>query len=43
MAKVVGIKFRGAGKSYYFDPGDVNYVKGEKVIVETVRGVEPGS
>ena len=42
MAKVVGIKFRGAGKSYYFDPGDVNYFKGEKVIVETVRGVEMG-
>ena len=42
MAKVVGIKFRGAGKSYYFDPGDVDYAKGEKVIVETVRGVELG-
>ena len=40
--KVVGIRFRGAGKSYYFDPEDVEYTKGEKVIVETARGVEIG-
>lgn len=40
--KVVGIRFRGTGKSYYFDPEDVEYKKGEKVIVETSRGVEIG-
>lgn len=40
--KVVGIRFRGAGKSYYFDPGTEDYKKGEKVIVETARGMEMG-
>ena len=34
MAKVVGIKFRGVGKSYYFDPMEESYAKGEQVIVE---------
>ena len=43
MAKVVGIKFRGVGKSYYFDPMEETYVKGEQVIVETARGVEIGT
>jgi len=42
MARVVGIKFRGAGKSYYFDPAEEYYAKGERVIVETARGVELG-
>ena len=40
--RVVGIRFRGAGKSYYFDPGNEDYKKGEKVIVETARGMEMG-
>ncbi len=40
--KVVGIRFRGAGKSYYFDPRTEDYKKGEKVIVETARGMEMG-
>ncbi len=40
--RVVGIRFRGAGKSYYFDPGEENYSKGERVIVETARGIEIG-
>ncbi len=43
MAKVVGIKFRGVGKSYYFDPMEESYAKGEQVIVETARGVEIGT
>ena len=40
--RVVGIRFRGAGKSYFFDPGTEEYKKGEKVIVETARGMEMG-
>ena len=40
--RVVGVRFRGAGKSYYFDPGETEYQKGERVIVETARGVEMG-
>ena len=40
--RVVGIRFRGAGKSYYFDPGEESYSKGERVIVETARGIEIG-
>ena len=43
MAKVVGIRFRGVGKSYYFDPGEDTFSKGELVIVETARGVEMGT
>ncbi len=42
MVKVAGIRFRKAGKIYYFDPGDVALSSGEHVIVETVRGVEYG-
>ena len=42
MATVMGIRFRGAGKSYYFDPGCEQYKKGERVIVETARGLEIG-
>ena len=43
MAKVVGVKFRNAGKVYYFDPGDLTelYI-GRGVIVETARGLEFG-
>lgn len=42
MAEVVGIRFKDNGKVYYFDPGSKSYSKGEKVIVETVRGTECG-
>jgi len=42
MTRIVGVKFRGAGKSYYFDPGEETYKKGDKVIVETARGMELG-
>ena len=42
MTKVIGIRFRKAGKVYYFSPG-VNEIKtGDHVIVETARGVEYG-
>lgn len=43
MVKVAGVKFRGAGKMYYFDPGDLNPEVGADVIVETARGVEFGN
>lgn len=42
MAEVVGIRFKETGKVYYFDPDGKKYAKGEKVIVETVRGIECG-
>lgn len=40
--KVVGVKFREAGKTYFFDPNDITFEKGEKVIVETAMGKEFG-
>ena len=40
--EVVGIKFRNGSKIYYFSPSDIQFVKGEHAIVETVRGVEYG-
>jgi cell fate regulator YaaT (PSP1 superfamily) len=39
---VVGVRFKKAGKIYYFDPGEISIEKDEFVIVETVRGVEFG-
>ena len=42
MAKVVGIKFKDAGKMYYFSPGNIKVNAGENVIVETARGIEFG-
>jgi len=42
MVKVVGVRFKKAGKVYYFDPREFNIGKGDCVIVETARGVEFG-
>ena len=42
MIKVIGVRFRTAGKIYYFDPVDLDIRQGDYVIVETVRGVEYG-
>lgn len=42
MAEVIGVRFREVGKTYYFDPDTVTFSKGDKVIVETSRGVECG-
>ncbi len=42
MTNVIGVRFRYAGKVYYFDPVDIQLNQGEKVIVETARGVECG-
>lgn len=42
MTRVVGVRFKTAGKVYYFDPGDLEMTVGTKVVVETARGVEIG-
>lgn len=42
MHTVVGIRFKRAGKIYYFDPGDLEIKKGDNAIVETARGLEFG-
>ena len=42
MAQVIGVRFKDVGKIYYFDPLDLEIVKGSRVIVETARGVECG-
>ncbi|GFI10042.1 MAG: stage 0 sporulation family protein [Lachnospiraceae bacterium] len=42
MEKVIGVRFRNAGKVYYFSPGKLNIPKGKHVIVETARGIEYG-
>lgn len=42
MTKIVGVRFRTAGKIYYFDPKDMEIKRGDHVIVETARGIEYG-
>lgn len=42
MTTVVGVRFKSAGKIYYFDPGAIDIEAGHSVIVETARGVEFG-
>ena len=43
MIKVIGVRFRTAGKVYFFDPVDYDIKRGDHVIVETARGVEFGT
>lgn len=43
MVKVTGVRFRSAGKIYYFDPQNFDIKKGDHVIVETSRGMEYGT
>ena len=43
MTRVIGVRFRTAGKIYYFDPSRFEIKKGDHVIVETARGVEYGT
>ena len=43
MVKVVGVRFKETGKSYFFDPGKVEPKLGQAVIVETARGLEYGT
>ncbi|ADQ03959.1 PSP1 domain protein [Caldicellulosiruptor owensensis OL] len=42
MAEVVGVRFKKAGKIYWFDPNNIDLKAGDDVIVETVRGIEMG-
>ncbi len=42
MIKVIGVRFRKAGKIYYFNPGNMEIDSNQHVIVETVRGIEYG-
>ena len=44
MTKVIGVRFRQAGKIYFFAPGRYDKIDaGQHVIVETARGIEYGS
>ena len=42
MKKVISVRFKENGKSYYFDPADADIRTGDYVIVETARGIECG-
>ncbi len=43
MVKVCGVRFKSAGRVYYFDPQELELKAGDNVIVETARGIEFGS
>ena len=43
MKKIIGVRFRTAGKIYYFDPAGFEIKRNDHVIVETARGVEYGT
>ena len=42
MTDIVGVKFQKGGKTYFFNPGDLNPEEGSSVVVETARGIELG-
>ena len=42
MIEIIGVRFKSVGKVYYFSPGEYKLAAGDKVIVETARGVECG-
>ncbi len=42
MTTIIGVRFRSAGKVYYFEPAGLEIKQGDHVIVETARGVEYG-
>ena len=42
MVTVIGVRFKTAGKVYYFDPSSYELNVGDNVIVETARGTEFG-
>lgn len=42
MPEIIGVRFKDVGKIYYFDPAGQQIHKGERVIVETARGIECG-
>ncbi|MGN0325179.1 MAG: stage 0 sporulation family protein [Lachnospiraceae bacterium] len=43
MVKIVGVRFRAAGKIYFFSPGNLEITRNCHVIVETARGIEYGT
>ena len=43
MAEVIGVRFKEVGKIYYFDTTGLTFKQGDKVIVETARGIECGT
>lgn len=43
MTEIVGVRFKKVGKIYYFSPQGLNIKYGERVIVETIRGIEIGT
>ena len=43
MIKVIGVRFRTAGKIYFFDPLEFDIKKDDHVIVEPARGIEFGT
>lgn len=40
MTEIIGVRFKGTGKVYYFDPNGITAEKGDTVIVETAQGIE---
>ncbi|OOB78987.1 MAG: stage 0 sporulation protein [Epulopiscium sp. Nuni2H_MBin003] len=42
MIVIIGVRFKKAGKIYYFDPKGIQYAQGDHVLVETIRGIEYG-
>jgi len=42
MTEIIGVRFKNAGKTYYFSPGNLQISMNDQVIVETARGVECG-
>ena len=42
MAKVIGVKFKNSGKTYFFDPAGFDIKKDDHVIVETGKGIDYG-
>jgi cell fate regulator YaaT (PSP1 superfamily) len=40
MVQIIAIKFKGTGKSYFFDPCGIQIAEGEYAIVETTRGMK---
>ncbi|MBP1548554.1 MAG: stage 0 sporulation family protein [Oscillospiraceae bacterium] len=42
MTEIIGVRFKSAGKVYYFSPAEIKAENGDMVIVETARGVECG-
>lgn len=42
MTKVVGVRFKDTGKTYYFDPKELDIKRGQTLVVETAKGIECG-